>query len=51
MNHSLMIKVFGLGRLLHLLLAGQALALHGVLIVDRELAEELPATLPGTLCP
>lgn len=35
----------------HLLLAGQALALHGVLIVDRKLGEELPAALQRSIRP
>lgn len=36
---------------LYLLLTGQALTLHGVLIVDRELTEELPASLQCSICP
>lgn len=50
-NDSCVIKVFGPGRVLYLLFTGQALTLHGVLIVDGELAEELPATLQCSVCP
>lgn len=35
----------------HLLLTGQALTLHGVLIVDRKLDEELPAALQRSIRP
>lgn len=36
---------------LYLLLTGQALTLHGVLIVDRKLPKELPASLQRSVCP
>lgn len=35
----------------YLLLTGEALTLHGVLIVDRELVQELPAPLQGAAGP
>lgn len=35
----------------HLLLAGQALTPHGVLVVDRKLDEELPAALQRSIRP
>lgn len=43
--------VFNDGGAVHLLLTGQALTFHGVLVIDGKLGEELPAALQRSIRP